>query len=192
MKVKRCWLLAVAIIIGGTIVCWAYRADDRDSLVGVEGMTVLVEPFDSEAKAAGLEEILFQNDVDLKLRLAGIKVLSWEEAAATPGVPILFIKIGVLKENIKRSPYAVATHVAFCQDVYLKRNPSITCESAVTWSQAGVLLVSKEVLKSCLREQIKGLTDMFINDYLEANPKEPAKTLEELTEEKEPKPDQKQ
>ena len=48
---------------------------------------VLVEDMTDDAKRLGLNTVQIQTDVELKLRLAGIKVLTKEERYGTPGTP---------------------------------------------------------------------------------------------------------
>lgn len=74
-------------------------ADDeleRATLKGLPGVYVGVEYFDEQDKAAGFDERIFQIDVELNLRLAGIKVLTKEERSATPGMPMLYLHVNAL------------------------------------------------------------------------------------------------
>ena len=47
-------------------------------------MQVVIEVFDPDLRRAGFSESNFQTDVELKLRMAGIKVLTQEEGLRTP------------------------------------------------------------------------------------------------------------
>ena len=184
---KKHSLVVVVVIIVGAIVCWAGGKYERKSLVGIEGIWVYVEDLNPDAKAAGLRKDLFQTDIELKLRLAGIKVLSKEEYLTTSGRPYLFLSIHVLTSNDNPPFYAVATGLNLRQGVFLTRDLKIESVDAITWLEAGVLLLSRRYLESDIRKQIKQMTDIFINDYLAANPKEREKkkpTFEELVQPK--------
>ncbi len=76
MKVKKYWILAVVILISGVVVCWARGEYDRKTLKGIKGFDVIVEGLSSDAKEAGLTRERLQTLVELKLRMAGIKVLT--------------------------------------------------------------------------------------------------------------------
>lgn len=73
----------------------AYAQDDFqiESLRGLKGVLVLVEALKPEIEADGLRRDSIQTDVELKLRLAGIKVLTEEECLKEPGCPWLYVYI---------------------------------------------------------------------------------------------------
>src|ERR1017187_384283 len=73
--ILRAGILLLATTVGVTL-----RAQDSDTqtLKGIQGLGVVVEDINSEAERAGLHRTDIQTDVELKLRLAGIKVLSDE------------------------------------------------------------------------------------------------------------------
>ena len=60
---------------------------DVQSLKGIQGIAVLVEPLGSDVEAVGLHTSDIQTDVELKLRLAGIKVLTLGESFKEFGSP---------------------------------------------------------------------------------------------------------
>ena len=71
----------------------------RATLKGLSGVYVGVEYFDEHNKAADFDKRTFQTDVELKLRLTGIKVLAEEEQLATPGMPILYLHVNALHKQ---------------------------------------------------------------------------------------------
>ena len=81
---------------------------DRDTLRGLSAVQVLVEKLDDDAKRAGFDVNTIQTDVELKLRLAGIKVLTAEERLNTPGCQYLYVQIlsaSPFKQRWQRLPY---------------------------------------------------------------------------------------
>ena len=54
-------------------------ADDEASFKDLHGVGIVLEPLSPEVETAGLRTTDIQTDVELKLRLAGIPVLSKEE-----------------------------------------------------------------------------------------------------------------
>jgi hypothetical protein len=137
----------------------------RRSLKGLKGVEVVVESLKAEAERDGLDETSIQTDVELKLRLAGIAVLTKEERLAAPGTPFLYINVNTQSGSL----YAYSISVQLEQDVRLDRDPS-TRISATTWSVTSVGTVGRNNLRD-VRDSIKDIVDIFINAYLSVNPK---------------------
>jgi predicted secreted protein len=170
MKEKKYWIFVVLFI--GIFAAINYAAGakwESRSLAGLQGIAVVVEQIDQEAKRYGLTGEALQADTELKLRQNGIKVFSEQERLQTPEMPQLYINVNVVvREEIEFS--AANTHVAFKQVVLLKRDPTNACV-ATTWEAGGVSMGETADLKG-VREDVKALVDQFINDYLAANPKQ--------------------
>ena len=138
----------------------------RPSLKGLKGVYVLVEPLEAEVERDGLNQTSIQTDVELRLRQAGIKVLTEAERLAAPGTPFLYVLV-----NAKSgSPYAFSINVELCQDVRLDRDPSMQISGATTWSVTAVGTVGRNNLRD-IRDMVKDYVDRFINAYLSVNPK---------------------
>jgi hypothetical protein len=138
----------------------------RQSLKELKGVVVLVEPLKAEVEQDGLTKTSIQTDVELKLRQAGIAVLTQAEGHAVPGGPVLYINV-----NTSSGPlYAFSIRVEVCQDVRLDRDPSIRIIGATTWSVAGGGSVGRNNLR-VIRDGIKDHVDQFINAYLSVNPR---------------------
>jgi len=138
----------------------------RLSLKGLKGIYVLVEPLEADVEQGGLTKTSIQTDVELKLRQAGIAVLTEAEAHAAAGEPFLQINVTTTSGPL----YAYSITVELCQTVRLDRDPSILVVGATTWSAAEVGTVSRGSLRS-VRDKIKDHVDMLVNAYLSVNPK---------------------
>lgn len=66
-------------------------------LKGLKAVRLDVERIKPEIERDGLFRETLQTDMELKLRLAGIKVLTEEEAQATPDAPLLYLNADALK-----------------------------------------------------------------------------------------------
>lgn len=136
----------------------------RASLNGIEGVRVLIEDFEEHEKSAGFDTRTFQTDVELKLRLAGIKVLTEKEWLDTIGAPRLYLNVNTLNPIAgKNSPYRIG--LEFKQSVRLVRDSSIWVSGATTWSDGyvgngGITYV---------RDSVKDNVDRFINAWLSVN-----------------------
>ena len=140
---------------------------DRATLKGLTGVSVTVEPFSEQAKRAGFDERSFQTDAELKLRVAGIHVLSETEMLKTPGMPNLFLVVNPLHER-RGERAAFSGRIELKQFVRLKRDQSIGTDAA-TWSNAWVGVGDLPFI----REGAKGYVDRFIDAWLSVNPKQP-------------------
>ena len=137
-------------------------------LIGVSSPLLLArgEPSTLEgitaAKVIGLNVETIQTDVELKLRLAGMHVATEKERLHLPGMPILYINVGLTSP-----PVAANIDVEFHQNVRLERNRSLVANIS-TWDR-GVLLANPTAQR--IRDLIKGKVDLFLNDWLSVNPK---------------------
>ena len=57
---------------------------ERESLRGLVGMEVLVEPLNIEIEQLGLQTVKLQSDIKQRLQKAGVRVLTEHERLATP------------------------------------------------------------------------------------------------------------
>jgi hypothetical protein len=171
-RLRPVWLwtvLAIMMMVRASVAAdasqrWQERA--RASLQGLPGVYVLVESIDSEAERDGLTMAQVQTDVELRLRKAGIQVLTKEGWQATPGTPYLYVNISLLKDSL--SPrYFFEIRVQLLQDAYLVRE--LSSWSTVTWERRVMGRVSIASLRS-IRDHVRDMVDAFVNDFLAANP----------------------
>jgi predicted secreted protein len=174
MKTKKYWFLTAvlgicALVTLLSIIAWGNEVQ-RSSLSGLTGVFVIVEEVSESLEKAGLTQLQLKNDVELRLRQAGIKILSEEESLKWPGHAALRVQV-ICVPSSDNSKFAISVQIKFCQDVYLARDPKIGC-IADTWS-APVLtgFCDKSGLRNLVREYLSDCIDEFINDYLEANSK---------------------
>ena len=142
---------------------------NRATLRGLKGIGVLVEKLPLEVEQEGLKRDQLQMEVESKLRTAGIKVLTKEEASGASGKPYLYININVNIAKTESDIYPCSIDMLFIQKVSLLRDPKLT-SYAVTWSTGGVGSIGKPIL-SQLRESVEAMVDVFVNAYLMENPK---------------------
>jgi hypothetical protein len=172
-KVKTaslCWSLAASMMFSFLLAVPALSDDEyeRQSLVGLKGVALLVEELGAEAEKAGLSRSTFQTDVELKLRQAGIRILSVEEQITTPGAPYLYLNVNVLK---LQSGYVYDAGLFLRQSVFLAPAPKTLILAATTWQALGVTGTIGPNNLGRIREKVKDLVDQFLNAYLAANPK---------------------
>ena len=137
----------------------------RATLKGISGVQVLVESFDENAKNAGFDIRTFQTDMELKLRLAGIKVLTKKESFAAPGSPYLYLNVNPLSPGERESNFPYAIGLELRQEIRLIRDPSIHLSGATTWSTSSIGYGDIPYI----RESVKDHMDKFINAWLSVN-----------------------
>jgi hypothetical protein len=142
-----------------------YQELDRRSLRGLQGVKVVVEEMQPMAARYGLTRNQVQTDVELRLRRAGIRVLTLDESDSTPGSPSLYVNIHtVFGDGPAMGLVGYSLDVELTQAVRLDRDPDIWLPGAVTWSENQRGLGGRTQLHT-LRENLGDLVNRFINAY---------------------------
>lgn len=144
-----------------------FVTEPHEILAGLQGVGVIVEAFQPEAKKYGLNEQAFRNIAESRLHQSGIKVLSMEQQMQTPGRSYLYVTVtSVILEEIDFA--AVSITVKLNELISLWRNPT-TVSMATTW-EAGQIVLAEKYNLDTIKEITTELIDEFINAYLAANP----------------------
>jgi hypothetical protein len=147
---------------------WAGDSEsDRATLRGVEGMYVIVEELEPEVERAGLTRHQLQTDVELRLRQAGIRVLTKEERLETLGAPWLYVNVNVVLRSDGLT--AFSTRVELNQVALLKTDGSLVI--VPTWSVASIGSVGRIRFVDTIRNDVRDYVDGFINAYLSVHPR---------------------
>jgi hypothetical protein len=155
-------LLVITFLVG--VGSPAVRAQDASvaTLKGIRALFVLVEDLPDGAKTLGLTKEAIQTDIEPKLRLAGIRVVTQEDGRKLPGAPFLYVDAHVMP-----SGEAANIDVELHQDVLLKRKDDLAVVVS-TWS-VGYLMSNPTA--QAIRDAIKDQVDTFLNAWLSVNPK---------------------
>jgi hypothetical protein len=143
----------------------SWAGDDettRATLRGIEGVLVAVEDLGSDVEQAGLTRQQLQTDVELRLRHAGIRVLTQAERLGMPGAPYLYINVNVyLRSEIPL--------VAFSIDVTLKQKAFLATDGSLatvsTWDVSQTGSTGRQRLSE-IRNNVRDKVEAFINAYL--------------------------
>jgi len=165
-------LSLVAALLSGLPSSALDSEGSRATLKGLRGVSVTVEEFQEAAKRAGFDERTFQTDIELRLRMAGIKVLSQSESLESPGMPSLYFNVATLHER-PNEIVAYSINIELNQMAMLARHPSLVRDPSLvfpvtTWSTGGI----RQGHIPYIRQHAKDLTDRFVNAWLSVNPKE--------------------
>lgn len=143
---------------------------DIASLYGVKGVEVIVEDLYEDEKEFGFNMETIKTKVELKLRLAGIRVLTEKERGAMPDGPFLYINVNVVKVPASTS-CAIGYTIKFKQMVELKRWSPHPYIYGATWGTGSTTVITGKSDIDKEYDTIEDMTDKFINAYLTANPK---------------------
>ena len=140
---------------------------ERESLRGLLGMEVLVEPLNIEIEQLGLQTVNLQSDIRQRLQKAGITVLTERVRLATPTAAMLVARLDAVHDRIGRYFYSI--DLLLTQRVRLEGNGASEL-SAVTWLKLGAIGVVADDNVKHLEDQMLRKVDQFIKDYLAVNP----------------------
>ena len=170
--------VCLAAFLGMACVLLSVRvnADEFDdlqngSLKGLDEIFVTVSPIEKDVEENGLTADLLRQDVELRLRKAGIRILSEKDFKSNPLTPVLDIRAHFGRQKGTREGlYAYHLYLALSQIVSLSRDPKITTFTS-TWDSKYKLGVVEKSNVRKIREPVADLADEFINAFLAANPK---------------------
>ena len=182
----KCLHVAVIVLslISAGILCAEDTEINRRTLAGLQGVYVTIDDFQPNVKqyadSESINKAQIQKDIEQKLKVNGIKVLSDSEWLKTPGRPVLYVNINTHPSETKsliskllsdrreeKALFAFDIKVELRQVVYLETNPSIKTLSD-TWSMNMTGLVNVTNLAP-LKTNTLSLVDRFINAYKSVN-----------------------
>jgi hypothetical protein len=147
-KMTLCGVLALVGLLG---TAGPGRAEDnaltRESLRDLPGVRVLIEALPAAATRTGLTETHLQTTVMVRLRNAGVPILTAAAWRETPGTPLLYIQVQTVNSA---GAYAYAIRVQLFQQVVLAR--SLLCTHAITWDTGSVGRVGGANARQTLRQ----------------------------------------
>ena len=166
-------LITVLASVGVVVALWLLPAQaqtdlNRSTLKGLTGVQVVVENMAPALEAVGLRRDTIQTRTELRLRRAGVRVLSEKESAAAPGQPYLYVNFNGMFGD-RGGTLAVAISISLVQDVRLERNPKVRLP-ATTWREGSVLIGGVQKTRDVL-SVLEDYVDKFANDFLAQNPK---------------------
>lgn len=150
------------LLIGLSSASVLAQGSDDQSLKGLSAVEVLVGNLPDAAKLLGLSKEVIQADVELKLRLASLRVVTPNESLDVPGGPCLYVNVSVTDGG-----QAAVVRVELDQNATLARN-GVFVVGAKTWDRGRVIA---RPTADRLRDDVKDLTAQFLNAWLSVNPK---------------------
>ena len=166
MKVKN--LLAGFFLLGISILSSSRAAaqmlEGEFSLRGLKSVSIVTEDINRFDSTDGLSGKLITDDVEKKLKEAGIEILTNGQDA--PGSPYLHVNINYLKKN---GFYNASIEVSLNQEVMLRRDPSIKI-SSITWLESELISGEEKSVGADIRKYLIQIIDKFVYEWKLANP----------------------
>lgn len=144
-----------------------------DPLAGIKKATVLVA-LDSTGNSPGsTSEQRLQTLLELRLRAAGLRVLSAEEDRNDPDInPYIYLRVGTLETH---NQAGTATGYAYRLDLSARVFGPVPLNRArapiVLWSDDTMAVASRDTASADIERIVGELIDSFLNAWLKANPK---------------------
>jgi hypothetical protein len=134
----------------------------RDTLRGLPGVEVAIEPFEPELERDGLTTAAIRADVVQRLRAAGVTVYASQNENPSEAKPYIYVDVNGVRLG-GQNLYAIALQVQVRQTL---RSPvtSSNIVDAMTWDARTVLAVPANNLTS-VRAIIQEYVDHFIQDW---------------------------
>ena len=147
-----------------------YEFENKETLRDIKSISVFLGVLNPDVEKAGLSEDTIQKDVELQLRMAGIKVvpvyfpMSGSVLLVNPDI----IEYAQISKLLKSKFFFVTIRLQIIQGVSLLRNSTMSF-SATTWETDYHFTVGEEKLEKSVKDSLKNLVDKFLNDYLAVN-----------------------
>jgi len=142
-------------------------AEERGTLIGLQGVNVLIEVLKPVAQEYGLTREALKVAIESRLREHGIR---WLSPSQSRFVPTLYVNVNMAVEE-SFGWVMVCVNVELHQEVVLSRDLKTSC-TATTWDKSALTYGAVNKLRNVAVGLTKQVVDVFINDYLAANPKE--------------------
>lgn len=180
MSIGRSGLLAGLLLVGAA--CLAAQtphfARDEQSLRGLAGVSVTVD-FPNEHGGEVPQEAELQTAVELKLRQAGIRVVSLSELPQmTAPVGSLNVIVSIVKSiTVNGAPlgYAYCIRIAVYQAARLIGNDIAAALGpfvVTTWDSSGAIgVIGRENASKLIRDAVGAKVDEFAKAFLAQNPR---------------------
>ena len=150
----------------------------RLSLKGLDGIGILVEPIDPQARQDGLSVRAIHSAVQTQLGKAGLRVFTPEQQRRSLRRPCLHVNVATSKLETGEHLYSI--QVELTQWVASLANPKVTVTAAIpvpaqTWSPAVRFGIApaKQVSQDT-QNAVGAMVEEFIDAYYMANPSETA------------------
>jgi hypothetical protein len=156
--------VALAILTLSTHAMAHLTAADRELLRGLDGFRLVVDRIRPDVERDGLFRSTLLEDMELRLHMGGVKVLSEEEADKKPDAPCLYLYVDALKCSLG---YVYKIRLALMEPVKLVRtNVKVAATVLSIPDELGITSNLSEI-----RDAAGDFVDEFVKAWKSVNPK---------------------
>jgi hypothetical protein len=149
---------------------WALDTpNERVTLAGLTGVHVVVHEVSAEAEREGLSRSSLQVEVEQRLRRAGLRVFTPDQAMASVGRPTLELRVNIVRPPDAPQLYIYSVDLSLRQQIRLVRDRTIE-SYAVTWSENREVGSVGATRLSAVRDAVRARVDQFVTAWQTANP----------------------
>lgn len=134
----------------------------RDTLRGLPGVEVLVEPLAPEIEGDGLTARAIQANVERVLRSSGIPIYASQAENPSPAKAYLYVHLNGF--SVPRQGHVVYVQVHLRQTLRSVVTGS-NIVNAMSWDQQTVLLVPAGRSMQSVHAEVESLVDRFVEDW---------------------------
>jgi len=172
-KIKWIILITIAVVfLLSPCVNAEYVTNDKEALRGIKSIGVVIKGLSRKVTKLGITRDKLRTDVELKLRMAGINVVTREELHTNPEMPFLEVTIIL---GYSKPTFVYAVLVGLYERVRLERDPKIISYAMPWWRIIKQEHIGEGGMERSVRDTLKYLIDEFTKDYLAVNPKQASK-----------------
>jgi hypothetical protein len=139
-----------------------FVATGRDTLRGLPGVEVLVEPLAPELEQGGLTATAIRANVEGQLRAGAIRIYSSQTANPSLAKPYLYVQVSGL--SLPQQGYALAIQVHLRQTLRSLVTGSAVV-NAMSWDQQTVTVALPGSGMQGVHREVRSLVDRFIQDW---------------------------
>jgi hypothetical protein len=158
--------LCLLLVVGGApSVAHAqmFVTTGRDTLRGLPGVEVLVEPIQSELEAVGLTTAGLTRDVTEQLTAAGVTIYPSQRDNPSPSKPYVYVHISAVGGG-RGGDVAVGIQLHLRQTLVSLTTAS-RIVNAMSWDQHSVTMAPPGSLRGEIATEVRSLTARFIADW---------------------------
>ncbi len=170
---KRWLLLTVIVAVLGvgcpvTALCQGtpgneVLSDSKAVMKHLPGVAIVVENLDKDALDTGLNTEILEKYTELKLKAAGVKVLTPKESLALPDQPYIYLRLTVVK--IPKSTVMIYTFDVKLDETLRRESDHTLITGSTVWSQQYTGAVTSKVFPKAVHDVLRDFLIQFAKAY---------------------------
>lgn len=143
--------------------------NERVTLAGLTGVHVVVDALATEVEREGFTRASLQAELEGRLRRAGLRVLSAQEALTRAGRPTLHLRVELVRIREAPPQYVYSVDLTLRQRVQLARDRTIESH-VITWSDNRQVGAVDGAGLGAVRDLVRAKVEQFVSAWETVNP----------------------